>query len=80
MGGCGGIIAFTVGSYLFNIEESLPFFAGSVFFLMALWVIYKNIDEKRDSLGYTASTSPKINYKQELNSATNILVPSWFGL
>ena len=78
MGGCGGIIAFTVGSYLFNIEESLPFLAVSAFFLMALWVIYKNIDEKRDSLGYTASTSPKINYKQELNSATIYLLAAIF--
>lgn len=80
MGGCGAILAFTAGSYLFNIEESLPFLAVSAIFLVALWVIYKNINEKRDSIGYTITTSPKINYKQELNPATIYLLAAIFFL
>lgn len=78
MGGCGGILAFTAGSFLFNIEESLPFLAVSVFFLVALWVIFKNIKENRDAVFYSTITPPKINYKKELNSLTLFLLAAIF--
>lgn len=78
MGGCGAILAFSVGSFLFNIEEYLPFLAVSVIFLLALWVIFKNIKENRDAIPYTFTTSPKINYKNELNSPTIFLLAAIF--
>ncbi|MGM0875673.1 MAG: SLC45 family MFS transporter [Bacillota bacterium] len=78
MGGCGAILAFSVGSFLFNIEESLPFLAVSVIFLLALWVIFKNIRENRDAIPYTITTTPKINYKNELNSPTIFLLAAIF--
>ncbi|MDF2904610.1 MAG: major facilitator superfamily protein [Bacillus sp. (in: firmicutes)] len=78
MGGCGAILAFSVGAYLYNIDESLPFLAVSVIFLVALWVIFINIKENRDAISYSVSTEPKINYKQELNSATIYLLVALF--
>lgn len=78
MGGCGAILAFSAGSFLYNIEESLPFLAVSFIFLLALWIIYKNIKENRDSLSYSITTTPKINYKKELNLPTLYLLAAIF--
>lgn len=78
MGGCGAILAFSVGAYLYNIDESLPFLAVSVIFLVALWVIFINIKENRDAISYSVSTEPEINYKQELNSTTIYLLAALF--
>jgi maltose/moltooligosaccharide transporter len=78
MGGCGGILAFTAGSFLFNINESFPFLTISVVFLVALWVIYKNINEKRDAVYYTSMNTPKIDYKKELNPLTLFLLAAIF--
>lgn len=78
MGGCGGILAFSVGSYLFGVEESLPFLAVSAIFLVALLVVFKNINENRDAIPYTMSTTPKINYKEQLNTPTIFLLAAIF--
>ena len=79
MGGCGGILAFSVGAYLFDIEESLPFLVVSAIFFVALWVIYIHIKENRDGIPSTFSTAtPKINYKEELTRPTFFLLAAIF--
>jgi maltose/moltooligosaccharide transporter len=66
MGGCGAILAFSAGSLLYNVDESLPFLAVSAIFLVALWVIFKNINEKRDSIpNHIIVTTQKFDYKRE---------------
>jgi maltose/moltooligosaccharide transporter len=78
MGGCGAILAFSVGSLLFSIEESLPFLAVSAIFLVALWVIFSNINEKRDAIPHCITSAPKTNYKNELNLPTVYLLAAIF--
>jgi maltose/moltooligosaccharide transporter len=78
MGGCGAILAFSVGSYLFKINEAFPFLVVSVIFLVALWVIFKHIKENRDAIPNTITTTPKINYKSELNAPTIYLLAAIF--
>jgi maltose/moltooligosaccharide transporter len=79
MGGCGAILAFSVGSYLFYMNESLPFLAVATIFLVALWVIYKNIKESRDAIPYKITVTPqKIHYRSELNSQTIFLLAAIF--
>jgi maltose/moltooligosaccharide transporter len=79
MGGCGAILAFSVGSYLFYMNESLPFLAVASIFLVALWVIYKNIKESRDAIPYKITATPeKIHYRSELNSQTFFLLAAIF--
>jgi maltose/moltooligosaccharide transporter len=79
MGGCGAILAFSVGSYLFYMDESLPFLAVALIFLVALWVIYKNIKESRDAIPYKITATPqKIYYRSELNSQTFFLLAAIF--
>jgi maltose/moltooligosaccharide transporter len=79
MGGCGAILAFSAGSLLYNVDESLPFLAVSAIFLVALWVIFKNINEKRDAIPIHIVVPPqKFDYKRELNSATVYLLAAIF--
>ncbi|WP_078380000.1 SLC45 family MFS transporter [Sutcliffiella halmapala] len=78
MGGCGAILAFSVGSYLFHINESLPFLVVSSLFFLALWIVYKNIKENRDAISYTITTVQKFNYKKELNRPTLYLLAAIF--
>lgn len=78
MGGCGAIFAFSVGSYLFSKNESLPFFAVTVVFLLALWILFTKIKEHRDAITYSKTTIPKINYKEELNNSTLFLLAAIF--
>ncbi|WP_066319855.1 SLC45 family MFS transporter [Bacillus sp. FJAT-29814] len=78
MGGLGAILAFSAGAYLFNIDESLPFLLVAAIFLVALMVIFKNIKENRDALPQTFSTTEKLDYKKELNTATIFLLAAIF--
>jgi maltose/moltooligosaccharide transporter len=79
MGGCGAILAFSAGSMLYNVDESLPFLAVSAIFLVALWVIFRNINEKQDAIpNPIVVTSQKFDYKKELNSATVFLLAAIF--
>ncbi len=78
MGGCGAILAFSVGSVLFHIDESLPFLSVSAVFLVTLWVIFMNINEKRDSIFDGIEFSTKINYKEELDQTTIFLLCAIF--
>jgi maltose/moltooligosaccharide transporter len=79
MGGCGAILAFSAGSLLYNVDESLPFLAVSAIFLIALWVIFKNINERRDAIpNHIVVTPQKFDYKRELNSATLYLLAAIF--
>jgi MFS family permease len=78
MGGCGAILAFSVGSFLYDIEEFLPFLAVSAIFLIALLVVFKTINEKRDTISTAMTMTPKINYKKELNLPTVYLLAAIF--
>lgn len=78
MGGCGAILAFSVGSFLYDIEEFLPFLAVSAIFLIALLVVFKIINEKRDTISTAMTLTPKINYTKELNSPTVYLLAAIF--
>lgn len=79
MGGCGAILAFSAGSLLYNVDESLPFLAVSAIFLVALWVILKNINEKRDAIpNHIVATKQTFDYKRELNSTTVFLLAAIF--
>ncbi|MGJ7922026.1 SLC45 family MFS transporter [Neobacillus sp. LXY-4] len=78
MGGCGAILAFSVGSYLYKLDPSIPFLVVSAVFLIALFVIYYNINENRDAIRYITHTGDKIDYKNELNVPTILLLASIF--
>lgn len=52
MGGLGSILAFTVGSKLYDQHIALPFFTSSALTLVSLCVLMLFIRERRDALEY----------------------------
>lgn len=52
MGGLGSILAFTVGSKLYDQHIALPFFTSSALTLISLCVLLIFIRERRDALEY----------------------------
>ena len=58
MGGLGAIIAFFVGSRLYNLNRGYPFYMAAVVMLASLLVINFSIREKRDSLNFDAKPVP----------------------
>jgi maltose/moltooligosaccharide transporter len=53
MGGLGSILAFTVGSKLYDQHIALPFLSSSALTLISLCVLMLFIRERRDALEYT---------------------------
>jgi len=56
MGGLGSILAFTVGSKLYDQYIALPFFTSSVLTLISLCILLIFIREKRDALEYVPAS------------------------
>jgi hypothetical protein len=50
----------------------------SALFLLALWIVFKNIKENRDAISYTVTTAPKFNYRGELSRQTLFLLAAIF--
>ena len=52
MGGIGAIFAYLIGSYLYRINQSYPFYMASCLIVISLIILFTNIKEERDSLKY----------------------------
>ncbi|NLT13332.1 MAG: SLC45 family MFS transporter, partial [Clostridiales bacterium] len=52
MGGVGSVIAFLVGSKLYDVNNAYPFYMAAVLLLVSVVILFFNIKEKRDVLPY----------------------------
>jgi MFS family permease len=52
MGGVGSVIAFFVGSKLYDLNRAYPFYLAAILLLISVAVLFFNIKEKRDALNY----------------------------
>lgn len=52
MGGVGSVIAFLVGSKLYDLNHAYPFYMAAVLLLVSVAILFFNIKEKRDVLPY----------------------------
>lgn len=85
MGGIGAVIAYAVGSKLWNINEKFPFYLAALLMLLSFIVIFIFIKERRDVIEYEKSEE-KISLIKGLKTATktkNVLflllaICSWF--
>ncbi len=78
MGGVGSVIAFLIGSLLFNIHRSVPFITAGIIILISFTIVFSAIKEKRDTITYTKTTKEKIHYREELNVSTIFLLTAIF--
>jgi MFS family permease len=55
MGGVGSVIAFLIGSRLYDINRAYPFYMAAVLLLVSVVILFFNIKEKRDVLPFDDS-------------------------
>jgi len=78
MGGVGSVIAFSIGSKLYDIHPSFPFLMASAVILLSLWILVTNIKEKRDAVGYSVAEKRTIRIRGELDRSTIFLLGAIF--
>ncbi|CAM4045514.1 SLC45 family MFS transporter [Cohnella lubricantis] len=78
MGGVGGILAYGVGSALYGAHKSFPFIAAAAITLLAMWILYRTIREKRDGVVAPAPASERIRWRGELDRTTVLLLLAIF--
>jgi len=61
MGGLGSILAFTVGSKLYDQHIALPFFTSSALTLISLCILLIFIRERRDALEYVPTNKVSLD-------------------
>ncbi len=79
MGGVGSVIAFGVGSILYDYHRSLPFVVAGVLTLICLFVVSRSIRESRDSVNTPLlGKKPRISLKGQLDRTTVFLLAAIF--
>ncbi|MBE9913454.1 SLC45 family MFS transporter [Paenibacillus donghaensis] len=79
MGGIGGILAFGLGSILYNANPSFPFIAAAAITLISLFIVVRSIKEKRDVIiPVSAEKQPRIKLRGELDRTTVLLLAAIF--
>ena len=83
MGGVGAVIAFGVGSILYDYHRSLPFIVAGLLTLICLLVVSRTIRESRDSVitsldAPVLGKKPRISLKGQLDRTTLFLLAAIF--
>jgi Na+/melibiose symporter-like transporter len=85
MGGIGSLIAFFIGSILWELNNAYPFYLAGILVFLSFIILFSFIKEKRDVLQYEASEE-KIDIKAGLKAALKnpntkyllLAICSWF--
>lgn len=85
MGGIGSLIAFFVGSILWNLSPKYPFYLAGALVLLSFIILFTCIKERRDVINYEQSEK-KVNFKEGFkvafkNPSTKFLlmaISAWF--
>ena len=78
MGGLGGILAFGLGSQLYDANPSFPFVAAAAITLLSLFIVYRYIREKRDGVVDIPAAPKRIKLRGELDRTTVLLLVAIF--
>jgi maltose/moltooligosaccharide transporter len=79
MGGVGSILALAGGAFLYDLHQTIPFWAAAFVLLAALFIVTSSIKENRDAIRYDVSDKQqKIRMKKELNSSTLFILCAIF--
>jgi len=78
MGGAAAILAFVIGSRLYDLHPASPFYLAGSVLIIALLILLRTINEKRDTIEYQTHDRPKIHMKKELNRPTIFLLLAIF--
>lgn len=70
MGGLGAIIAYLIGSELWKANQGYPFYMCGSLMLLSLFILYLNINEKRDAVYFEASDKVKSSFESQEKSGS----------
>lgn len=71
MGGIGALIAYFVGSILWNKNEAYPFYLSAILVVLSFIVLFNNIKEKRDVMVYQRDKEKKLGFFEGLKASGN---------
>ena len=85
MGGIGSLIAFFIGSILWNMSPKYPFYLAGTLVLLSFAILFTCVKEKRDVINYEQAEK-KVNFKEGFkvafkNPSTKFLlmaICAWF--
>ena len=85
MGGIGSLIAFFIGSILWNMSPKYPFYLAGTLVLLSFVILFTCVKEKRDVINYEQAEK-KVNFKEGFkvafkNPSTKFLlmaICAWF--
>ncbi|MCX7884142.1 MAG: SLC45 family MFS transporter [Caloramator sp.] len=72
MGGVGAVIAYFVGSILWNKDIKYPFYLSATLMLLSFIVLFNFIKEKRDVIGYESSKEKKVELISGIKASGNV--------
>lgn len=82
MGGFGSILAYGVGSILYDSNPALPFIVAGLITLLCLFIVSHFIKENRDGVnqeGITSTVDPsRVSFKKQLDRTTVLLLAAIF--
>lgn len=85
MGGIGSILAFGIGSLLYDANPTLPFLFAGLITLLSLLVVSRSIKESRDGVNAdpqpekpAAPAAGRVSFKRQLNRTTVFLLAAIF--
>jgi Na+/melibiose symporter and related transporters len=77
MGGVGSVVAYLVGSKLYSLNPSYPFFMAAALIIISIIILVNNIKEQRDSINYDDIPDTKENevntYQENSRLTPNVL-------
>lgn len=71
MGGIGSVIAYFIGTILWNKNNSYPFYLAAVLVFLSFIILFNFIKEKRDVINYNMEEKQKLNFIESLKVIPN---------
>ncbi|THF73714.1 SLC45 family MFS transporter [Cohnella fermenti] len=78
LGGIGGILAYGVGSILYDADKTLPFVAAACVTILSMTILYRTIDERRDIAVPIEREKERIRWRSEWDRTTLLLLGAIF--
>ena len=69
MGGIGSVIAYIVGSKLWDMDEKFPFYLAAILMLLSFILLFNSIKERRDVEQYEKDEEASISFIQSIKQA-----------
>lgn len=86
MGGIGSVIAYVLGSKLWDVNEKFPFYLAAILVFFSFILLFNSIKERRDAVQYERNEEGNVGFIQSIKEAVKnksvlfllLAICSWF--